>query len=244
MSTPVRGRQAPGLAYHSGQGRWVLAATILGSGIAQLDATVVNVALPRIGANLHAGLTSLQWILNAYTLTLSGLLLLGGSLGDRMGRRRIFVVGVVWFAIASAGCSFAPTAAVLIAMRALQGVGGALLTPGSLAILEAVFRHVDGQVRVAAMQHLGEAVLGEFNGQRSLAVGVPGREKPEKEAADPCEVELAVFRIRRHVSVAGICHPEVLLRLNLSGVAVPLCRGPVQAHLHHRGNSKTAIIPA
>src|SRR5919201_3286469 len=155
MTVPVRGSQTPGLAYRSAQGRWVLLATILGSGVAQLDATVVNVALPRIGANLHAGLTSLQWVINAYTLTLSGLLLLGGSLGDRLGRRRIFVVGVVWFAVASAGCALAPTSGVLIAMRALQGVGGALLTPGSLAILEAVFRPDDRAVAVGAWSGLG-----------------------------------------------------------------------------------------
>ena len=94
----------PEVAYRSARGRWVLLATILGSGMAMLDGTVVNVALPRIGDDLDAGLTSLQWTLNAYTLTLSGLLLLGGSLGDRLGRRRIFVVGTIWFAVASAGC--------------------------------------------------------------------------------------------------------------------------------------------
>ena len=112
------------------QGRGVLAATILGSGMASLDGTVVNVALPRIGNDLNAGLTALQWTVNAYTLTLAGLLLLGGSLGDRLGRRRVFVLGVMWFTVASIGCTIAPTAGVLIAMRALQGVGGALLTPG------------------------------------------------------------------------------------------------------------------
>ena len=86
----------------------MLTATVLGSGLAQLDGTVVNVALPRIGEDLGGGLTSLQWTLNAYTLTLSGLLLLGGSLGDRMGRRRIFVIGVLWFTAASVGCALAP----------------------------------------------------------------------------------------------------------------------------------------
>src|SRR5450631_3054460 len=120
------------LVYGSSRGRWVLLATILASGVAQLDATVVNVALPRIGKNLHVGLTSLQWTVNAYTLTLSGLLLLGGSLGDRLGRRRIFVVGVVWFTAASLGCALAPSAGVLIAMRAIQGVGGRRLPPGAL----------------------------------------------------------------------------------------------------------------
>jgi EmrB/QacA subfamily drug resistance transporter len=144
-----------GLALKSARGRWVVLATVLGSGMAQLDGTVVNVALPRLGRNLHAGLTSLQWTLNAYTLTLSGLLLLGGSLGDRLGRRRIFLLGTVWFALASAGCAIAPTSGVLIGMRALQGVGAALLTPGSLAILEAVFRKDDRAAAVGAWSGLG-----------------------------------------------------------------------------------------
>lgn len=144
-----------GVALRSAQGRWVVLATVLGSGMAQLDGTVVNVALPRIGTDLHAGLTSLQWTLNAYTLTLSGLLLLGGSLGDRLGRRRVFVFGTVWFAAASAGCALAPSAELLIATRALQGVGAALLTPGSLAILEAVFRPDDRSEAVGAWSGLG-----------------------------------------------------------------------------------------
>jgi EmrB/QacA subfamily drug resistance transporter len=141
--------------YRSAQGRWVLTATILASGMAQLDGTVVNVALPRIGEDLGTGLTSLQWTVNAYTLTLSGLLLLGGSLGDRLGRRRIFVLGTIWFAAASAGCALAPTAGVLIGTRALQGVGAALLTPGSLAILESVFRRDDRAEAVGAWSGLG-----------------------------------------------------------------------------------------
>jgi EmrB/QacA subfamily drug resistance transporter len=143
------------LALRSTQGRGVLAATILGSGMASLDATVVNVALPRIGSDLDAGLTALQWTINAYTLTLAGLLLLGGSLGDRLGRRRIFVLGVLWFTVASAGCTVAPTSGVLIAMRGFQGVGAALLTPGSLAILEAVFRRADRAAAVGAWSGLG-----------------------------------------------------------------------------------------
>ena len=146
---------SPDLAMGSPAARGVLAATILGSGVASLDATVVNVALPRIGADLNAGLTALQWTINAYTLTLAGLLLLGGSLGDRLGRRRIFLVGVIWFTVASAGCALAPTAGVLIATRALQGVGAALLTPGSLAILEAVFRPADRAAAVGAWSGLG-----------------------------------------------------------------------------------------
>ncbi|MDT4941860.1 MAG: hypothetical protein QOJ34_1949 [Pseudonocardiales bacterium] len=133
----------------------MLTATILGSGLASLDGTVVNVALPRIGADLDAGLTALQWTINAYTLTLAGLLLLGGSLGDRLGRRRVFVIGIIWFTAASLGCAAAPSVGLLIAMRALQGVGAALLTPGSLAILEAVFRREDRAPAVGAWSGLG-----------------------------------------------------------------------------------------
>ncbi|WP_375477687.1 MFS transporter [uncultured Jatrophihabitans sp.] len=143
------------LVLRSARGHGVLAATILGSGLASLDGTVVNVALPRIGRDLHAGLVALQWTVNAYTLTLAGFLLLGGALGDRRGRRRIFLLGVVWFTAASVGCALAPTAGVLIGMRALQGVGAALLTPGSLAILEAVFRPEDRAAAVGSWSGLG-----------------------------------------------------------------------------------------
>jgi len=152
---PAADADGSALVYGSPRGRRVLAATVLGSGLAQLDGTVVNVALPRIGEDLGGGLTSLQWTLNAYTLTLSGLLLLGGSLGDRMGRRRIFVLGVLWFTLASVGCSLAPGTGLLIAMRALQGAGAALLTPGSLAILQASFRRQDRAAAVGAWSGLG-----------------------------------------------------------------------------------------
>jgi EmrB/QacA subfamily drug resistance transporter len=140
--------------------------------MAQLDGTVVNVALPRIGEDLDAGLTSLQWTVNAYTLTLSGFLLLGGSLGDRLGRRRVFVIGSIWFAVASAGCAIAPTAGVLIATRALQGVGAALLTPGSLAILEAVFRKDDRAEAVGAWSGLGGVAAAAGPVLGGLLVGV------------------------------------------------------------------------
>jgi EmrB/QacA subfamily drug resistance transporter len=104
-----------------------------------LDGTIANVATKHIGQDFHASFTALQWVLNAYTLTLASLILLGGSLGDRLGRRRIFVLGVAWFALASLGCAVAPNEQVLIAARAVQGIGGALLTPGSLAIISATF---------------------------------------------------------------------------------------------------------
>lgn len=146
--------------------RWVLLATVLGSGMAMLDGTVVNVALPRIGEDLGASLAELQWTVNAYLLTLAALILLGGSLGDRYGRRRVFLIGVAWFAAASALCAAAPTIGVLIAARALQGVGGALLTPGSLAMLQAVFHPDDRAGAVGSWSGLGgvAAAVGPFLG--------------------------------------------------------------------------------
>jgi EmrB/QacA subfamily drug resistance transporter len=135
--------------------RWVLVATILGSSMVLLDSTVVNVALPTIGRHLHASLAGLQWTVTAYTLTLAGLILLGGSLGDRLGRRRIFLIGVIWFALSSGICGLAPDIGVLIAARVLQGVGGALLTPGSLAIIQATFAQDDRARAVGAWSGLG-----------------------------------------------------------------------------------------
>src|SRR5690606_4448911 len=116
----------------SATGRWLLLVTILASTMAFLDATAVNVALPAIGRDLGSSLSGLQWIVNGYTLALASLGLLGGALGDRYGRRRIFLIGVIWFAVASIFCGLAPTTELLIAARVLQGIGGALLTPGSL----------------------------------------------------------------------------------------------------------------
>jgi EmrB/QacA subfamily drug resistance transporter len=140
MTTPA---DASGVAFSSGPGRWVLAITVLGSGLAVLDATVVNIALPAIGRDFHTGVAALQWVMNGYALTLAALLLIGGSLGDRFGRRKVYLIGIVWFALASAACGFATSAVILIITRVLQGVGAALLTPGSLAILEASFRPAD-----------------------------------------------------------------------------------------------------
>jgi len=135
---------APGtLRYASAAGRWVLLATVLGSAIASIDATVVGIALPSIGRDFHVGITALQWVVTAYAMTLAGLLLVAGSLGDKFGRKRVFVIGIIWFALASVLSAVAPTAGFLIGARALQGVGAALLTPGSLAILEAVFHPDD-----------------------------------------------------------------------------------------------------
>ncbi|HTU06894.1 MAG TPA: MFS transporter, partial [Trebonia sp.] len=127
------------LAYRSARGRWVVAAMIAGSSVAGIDSTVVAVALPAIGRNLHAGFGGLQWTVTGYTLTLASLILLAGSLGDRWGRRRVFLAGLGWFTAASVLCAAAPGIGWLIAARAVQGAGGALMTPASLAIIEAAF---------------------------------------------------------------------------------------------------------
>jgi EmrB/QacA subfamily drug resistance transporter len=121
----------------------VLFATVLGSAMASIDATVVGIALPAIGHDFHADLASLQWVVTAYTLTLAGLLLFAGALGDRYGRKLTFVIGVIWFAAASVLCGVALNTGMLIGARALQGIGAALLTPGSLAIIEASFAAED-----------------------------------------------------------------------------------------------------
>lgn len=134
--------------------RWILLSTILASGMAFLDGTVVNVALPALGRDLGADVSGLQWVLNGYMLTLASLILLAGSLGDRLGRRRVFLVGVAWFAAASLLCGFAPNVGTLVAARTLQGIGGALLTPGSLAILDASFARADRPRAIGAWSGL------------------------------------------------------------------------------------------
>jgi EmrB/QacA subfamily drug resistance transporter len=163
---PHRPPPAAALRYGTPTARWVLLATVLGSAMAFIDATVVNVALPHLGRSLRASAAGLQWTVNAYTLSLTSLILLGGSLGDRFGRRRVFLVGVAWFAATSLLCGLAPSIGVLVAARAVQGVGGALLTPGSLAILQASFRHQDRARAIGAWSGLGglAGVLGPFLG--------------------------------------------------------------------------------
>lgn len=162
----VTSADSDGLHLGTARGRWVLTATVLGSAMAQLDATVVGIAQPAIGKEFHAQISGLQWVSAGYLLTVAGLILLAGALTDRYGRRRIFVIGVTWFAIASLICATAPNIGLLIAARALQGVGGALLTPGSLAILEASFAQQERGRAIGAWSGLGgvATALGPFVG--------------------------------------------------------------------------------
>jgi EmrB/QacA subfamily drug resistance transporter len=169
---------------HSARGRGALAATIIGSGMVFLDTTIANVAARRIGEDFHTTFASLQWVLNAYALTLASLILFGGALGDRLGRRRIFCLGAVWFAAASLACALAPTVAVLIAARAVQGIGAALMTPGSLAIISTIFRPADRALAVGAWAGtsgvatalgplLGGWLVQDFSWRWAFAINLP-----------------------------------------------------------------------
>ncbi|MDQ3805538.1 MAG: MFS transporter, partial [Acidobacteriota bacterium] len=142
-------------------GRWVLAAAIIGSGITFIDGTVVNVALPVLQEQLGATVAEAQWIVESYALLLAALILVGGSLGDRYGRRRVFSIGVALFAAASAWCGLAPDVGHLIVARAAQGVGAALLVPGSLALISATF----------SREQRGRAI-GTWSGFTAIAAGV------------------------------------------------------------------------
>jgi EmrB/QacA subfamily drug resistance transporter len=135
----TRATQAKLVSSQSHTGTWVLVATILGSSMAFIDGTVVNVALPVLQTSLNATATDVQWVVEAYSLFLASLILVGGSLGDHFGRRRIFAIGILLFTVASILCGLAPNVNVLIFMRAIQGIGGALMIPGSLAIISASF---------------------------------------------------------------------------------------------------------
>ncbi|HXT63296.1 MAG TPA: MFS transporter [Pyrinomonadaceae bacterium] len=139
----VSTRKAASTECGKAQRRWTLAATILGSSMVFIDGTVVNVALPVLQRKLNANVTDVQWVIEVYTLFLAALLLLGGSLGDRFGRKKIYAIGVTVFALASVWCGLAPNISQLILARAAQGVGGALLVPGSLAIISATFSEKD-----------------------------------------------------------------------------------------------------
>jgi len=179
-----QGTGQPFLQAGTAGGRWVLLAAVLGSGVAILDGTVINVALPSIGRDLDADVAELQWMVNAYLLTLASLILVGGGLGDRFGRRRVFLIGVAWFAVASLLCAVAQTADQLVLARLVQGVGGALLTPGTLAILQASFRPQDrgrvigqwaglGGVAAAIGPPLGGWVVEAFSWRWVFLVNVP-----------------------------------------------------------------------
>ena len=216
MSLAVAEDVTEGLVLQSTTGRVALVATVSASGMASLDATVVNVALPRIAEDLDASIGALQWVLTGYLLALASLILLGGALGDRFGRRKVFVIGTVWFAAASLICGAAPSIEVLVAARILQGVGGALLTPGSLAILQASFRRSDRAAAVGAWSGLGgvAGAIGPFVGG-SLVDG------PGWRWAFLINVPVAAIAIAcAHAAVPETRDPHAARGLDLVGAAL------------------------
>lgn len=182
---------APDLRIDTARGRWVIAVTVLGSGIAFLDGTVVNAALPAISADLGSNLADLQWVLTGYLLTLGSLLVVGGSIGDLFGRRRAFVAGLLGFGVASMLCAIAPSNATLIGARCIQGIAAALLVPGSLAIISASF----------CAEDRGRAI-GAWSGLAGVALGLAGLFAilafltVERVSTHPM-VPLAIFRSRQ-----------------------------------------------
>jgi len=163
---PGADRTAGSIRLKTATGRWIVAAAVLGSGVAFLDSTVVNAALPAISKDLGADLAALQWVITAYLLTLGSLLVLGGSLGDLFGRRKVFVLGLAGFAVTSVLSGAAPTSGFLIVARLLQGAAAALLVPGSLAMISASFHPDDRARAIGAWSGLGgiATALGPFLG--------------------------------------------------------------------------------
>ena len=226
------GNPLTGVRWGSPQARGVLAATVCGSGMAMLDGTVVNVALPKIGAEFGASVTGLQWVLDGYLLSLASLILVAGSLGDRYGRRRMFEVGVIWFGLASVLCGAATSTGVLVAARVLQGIGGALLTPGSLAILQSAFVHDDraraigawsglGGVATAVGPLVGGLLIQAWSWRLAFLINVP-------------VAALCIWLCRRYVPESRDSemkgHPDVvgtvLCALGLAGITGALVEGP------------------
>jgi EmrB/QacA subfamily drug resistance transporter len=215
------------------RGRWVVAAAVLGSGVAFLDGTVVNAALPAISRDLHADLGDLQWVLTGYLLTLGSLLVLGGALGDRYGRRRMFQCGLIGFAVTSLVCAIAPDTAFLIAARCVQGAAAALLVPNSLALVSASFHVEDRGRAIGAWSGLGgiATAIGPFLGGwlidsvswrfvfvinlpiAAAALAASARHVPESRD----EAQGAA-----HLDVVG----SLLLTVGLAGVVYALIEGP------------------
>jgi EmrB/QacA subfamily drug resistance transporter len=238
---------SPALRYGTRAGRWVLAATVLGSSIAALDSTVVNIALPAIGRDFHASVASLQWVVDGYTLPLAGLLLLGGALGDAYGRRKIFLIGTVWFALASLGCGLAPDAGFLIAARAVQGAGAALLIPGSLAILQASFAPGDrsraigawsglGGVATAAGPFIGGWLIGAVSWRLVFFINLPtavvvlviaSRHVPESRAPGPRQPLDGAGALTISLALAGVTYG--LIAASADGWTSPAVLGSLAA---------------
>ncbi|HEV3450898.1 MAG TPA: MFS transporter [Acidimicrobiia bacterium] len=222
----------PAIRLHSTRGRWLIATSVLGSAVAFIDGTVVNAALPAISRDFGAGLADLQWVVTSYLLTLGALLVIGGSLGDLFGRRRIFIIGLVGFGVTSLLSGAAPSIETLIAARALQGMAAALLVPGSLAIISASFRPEDRGAAIGAWSglagvstaigpFLGGWLIDSFSWRLVFLINPP-------------IVALTVLLARRHVPETAEDTADhrvdylggIVLALGLAGVVDALIEGP------------------
>jgi EmrB/QacA subfamily drug resistance transporter len=256
------------IKYGTPAGRWVLLATVLGSSLAFIDATVVNIALPSIGRSLGADAAGLQWTVNGYALSLAALILLGGSLGDRFGRKKMFLIGTGWFASASLLCGIAPSIELLIGARVLQGIGGALLTPGALAILEASFVRADRGRAIGAWSGLGGigGALGPFLGgwivelanwrfiflinlpMAAIVMLVTGRHVPESRNPDAARELDVVGVLTGAVALGGLTYGFTAWPSHGAGapaVLIPLALGVagMAAFLLTERRSKHPMLP-
>jgi len=225
-------KSAQGVRAGTAAGRWVIAAAVLGSGVSFLDGTVVNAALPAISRDLHAGLGDLQWVLTGYLLTLGSLLVLGGSLGDRFGRRTVFVIGLGAFAATSIVCAVAPTTSTLILARCVQGMAAALVVPNSLAIVSASFRTEDraraigawsglGGVATAIGPFLGGWLIDAFSWRLVFLINLPVAAAAAYIAVRHVP-ETRDESAAAHLDVAG----SLTLTLGLAGLVYALIEGP------------------
>jgi EmrB/QacA subfamily drug resistance transporter len=250
----VTRNQPPPLRFGSAQGRWVIATAVLGSGIAFLDSSVVNTALPHIQRTFHASLAGQQWVVTGYLLTLGSLLVVGGSLGDVFGRRRMFVFGLIGFSITSLLCGLAPNLSVLIAGRVAQGVSAALLVPGSMAMLSAVFHPLDRAKALGAWSGLSgvSTAIGPFLGGwlidavswrwiflinlplAVVAVVIAEKFVPETHG-DNAYTPTGSRKISAQIDGAG----ALSLSVGLAGVVYALIEGPAHAW---PGASLTALV--
>ena len=238
-ATGVRGSgagpPAPALRMKTSAGRWLVAVCVLGSGIAFIDGTVVNAALPSIASDLDADLADLQWVVTGYLLTLSAFVVLGGSLGDRFGRKRVFLVGLGSFAVTSMFCALAPTVTVLIGARLVQGLAAALLLPSSLALISASFAPTDRGAAIGAWSGLGgiAGAVGPFLGgwlisavswRAVFLINLP---------LCAVAIVLAVVHVPETRDEAAPAHLDLpgasALALGLGGVVYALIEGPAAA---------------
>jgi len=235
--------------------RWILVASVLGSGAVFLEGTVVNVAMPSIEREFALGMAGLQWIMNAYLLSLSALMLLGGSLGDRYGRAPTFRVGAVAFAIATAGCAIAPNALALYLARSLQGAAGALLVPNSLAMLDDAFSGEERGIAIgrwaawsgvstAVGPLVGGSLLEALSWRWVFAVVIPFAGAAAWMAWRHGEVCARSARVRQGRTPADVDYAgAALVSLGLAGVVTGLIAGP-GAGFNHPGVVASLLLGA